>query len=422
MKWVARIVQGVLLSAAITTSALAADVKVVPGKDVLFRAIQLAQPGDRLMLGAGTYAGGVHIAKPLEILGHGDVHIKGAEVGSVIRIDAPDVVVSGLKLTGSGSDHQTIDSGVQLTSKATRAVVRGNQIEGNLYGVDVHGAQDALVEGNTIIGRQDHLMNRRGNGVYVWNAPGARVHNNTVRYGRDGVFVNSSKKNSFTNNRFEDLRFAVHYMYADDSEISGNTSIGNHLGYAIMFTSRVKITNNTSIGDREHGIMLNYANNALLEGNVVQNGGKKCLFMYNANKNVMRNNHFEGCPIGIHFTAGSERNEIVGNSFIGNRNQVKFVGSRNHVWSGNFWSDHSAYDVNGDGIADQVFRPNDTMDHILWTQPSAKLLLGSPAIQLIRWAQKEFPALLPGGVVDDKPLMVPTAKPEIAFKAGALMQ
>ncbi|WP_108881552.1 nitrous oxide reductase family maturation protein NosD [Anderseniella sp. Alg231-50] len=417
MNRMVRTVQGVLLPVLLATSAPAADIKVVPGEDALVRAIQSARPGDRLMLAAGRYAGGVFITKPLEILGDGQVHVRGPGQGSVIRIDAPDVVVSGLRLTGSGSDHQTIDSGVQLTKKATNAVVRDNLIEGNLYGVDIHGARNALVAGNTIIGRRDRLMNRRGNGVYVWNAPGAQVRDNKVRYGRDGIFVNSSKKNSFRNNRFESLRFAVHYMYADDSEVSGNVSIGNHLGYAIMFTSRIKISNNTSIGDRDHGIMLNYANSAVLEGNVVRDGGKKCLFMYNANKNVMRDNHFEGCPIGIHFTAGSERNKIVGNSFVGNQRQVKFVGSKDHIWSGNYWSDHSAYDVNGDGVADQAFRPNDTMDQILWTQPSAKLLLGSPAVQLIRWAQKEFPALLPGGVVDDRPLMTPTLAPEANFTA-----
>ncbi len=417
MKWMVQVFTGMLLSALLATSALAADVKVMPGKDALVRAIQTAQPGDRLLLAPGSYAGGLQITKSLEIHGEGLVHVRGKEQGSVIWVNAPDVVIAGLKLTGSGSEHHTIDSGVQLTKKATNAIVRDNVIEGNLYGVDVHGARNALVEGNTITGRQDRLMNRRGNGVYVWNAPGAQVRNNKVRYGRDGIFVNSSKKNTFRNNRFEDLRFAVHYMYADDSEVSGNVSVGNHLGYAIMFTSRIKISNNTSIGDREHGIMLNYANNAILEGNVVRDGGKKCLFMYNANKNIMRNNHFEGCPIAIHFTAGSERNTIVGNSFVGNQRQVKFVGSKDHTWSGNFWSDHSAFDVNGDGVADQAFRPNDTMDQILWTQPSAKLLLGSPAVQLIRWAQKEFPALLPGGVVDDKPLMTPTLRP-----TGVLMQ
>ncbi len=410
MNMMARTFFGVFLSASLLTSAQAADVSVMPGENALVRAIEAAATGDRLLLEPGRYGGGFTITKPLQILGHGKVHVLGNETGSVIRVDAADVTISGLRLEGSGSDHQGIDSGVQLTKKATNAVVRDNHIEGNLYGVDIHGAKNARVENNTIIGRRDRLMNRRGNGVYVWNAPGAQVNNNKIRYGRDGIFVNSSRKNTFKNNRFENLRFAVHYMYADDSEVSGNISIDNHLGYAIMFTSRVKVIGNTSIGDRDHGIMLNYANDALLEDNVVVDGGKKCLFMYNANKNLMRNNHFQGCPIGIHFTAGSERNQIIGNAFIGNRTQVKFVGSKDHTWSGNYWSDHSAYDVNGDGIADQAFRPNDTMDQILWTQPSAKLLLGSPAVQLIRWAQKEFPALLPGGVVDDKPLMAPTSE------------
>ena len=33
----------------------------------------------------------------------------------------------------------------------------------------------------------------------------------------------------------------------------------------------------------------------------------------------------------------------------------------------------------------------------------------SPAVQMIRWAQAQFPALLPGGVIDSRPLMAPTA-------------
>jgi hypothetical protein len=38
---------------------------------------------------------------------------------------------------------------------------------------------------------------------------------------------------------------------------------------------------------------------------------------------------------------------------------------------GNYWSDHPAFDLNGDGIADSPFRPNDLMDRILWSQPAA---------------------------------------------------
>ena len=140
------------------------------------------------------------------------------------------------------------------------------------------------------------------------------------------------------------------------------------------------------------------------------------MFIYNAHKNVLRGNLFQGCAVGVHFTAGSERNEITDNAFVGNRTQVKYVGSRWVDWSvdgrGNYWSDHAAFDLDGNGIADSAYRPNDVVDHILWTQPAAKALMGSPAIQLIRWSQSAFPALLPGGVIDRAPLMHPDLPPE----------
>lgn len=51
------------------------------------------------------------------------------------------------------------------------------------------------------------------------------------------------------------------------------------------------------------------------------------------------------------------------------------------------------------------------MDHILWCQPAAALLTGSPAVQLVRWSQSSFPAILPGGVTDSHPLMQPITIP-----------
>ena len=66
---------------------------------------------------------------------------------------------------------------------------------------------------------------------------------------------------------------------------------------------------------------------------------------------------------------------------------------------------------NGDGVADQPYRPNDLIDQVVWSYPLAKLLLNSPAVQTVRFAQARFPALLPGGVVDSAPLMAPPLVP-----------
>ncbi|MBW6506240.1 MAG: nitrous oxide reductase family maturation protein NosD [Rhodobacteraceae bacterium] len=399
------IVLVVLLGAA---PAVAIERGVPPEAGALQTAIAGAAPGDVLILAPGRHAGPVLLERPITLDGRGVAQIVGAGEGSVITITGTDITVRGLEISGSGSSHSTIDSGVQLGKDAERVTVEGNRILGNLHGVDVHGARDSIVRGNTIIGRRDSRMNDRGNGVYVWDAPGTLIEGNSIRYGRDGIFSNVSRDSIYRGNILRDLRFAVHYMYTDRSEVSGNVSIGNHLGFALMYSSNITVRDNISLADRDHGLMLNFTKNSEITGNFVQ-GADKCTFIYNAHRNQITGNRFEDCEIGIHFTAGSERNDIADNAFIANRTQVKYVGTRDVEWSaggrGNYWSDHAAFDLGGDGIADTAFRPNDLMDHILWTQPAAALLLGSPAVQLVRWSQQSFPALLPGGVVDSHPLM-----------------
>ncbi len=411
-----------LLSLMFALPLWAAERLVAPGQGTLADAIAGAAPGDVLFLQPGRHLGAVVIDRPLTVTGTVDAIIDGMGKGTVVTIDASDVTVKNLTVTGSGLNGQDLDAGIKILKKADRAVVENNQVLGNLHGIDVHGGRDAQVRGNTVEGTRTPRMNDRGNGIYVWNSPGTMIEGNSVRWGRDGIFSNTSRKGTYRNNLFRDLRFAVHYMYTNDSEVSGNVSIGNHLGFAIMFSNNVILKDNLSLSDISHGVLLNFANNADVSGNLVRGGTDRCTFIYNSHKNLIYGNRFEGCNIGVHFTAGSERNVMTGNAFVGNRTQVKYVGTRDIEWSfegrGNYWSDHASFDLGGDGIADSVFRPNDLMDHILWSQPAAALLTGAPAVQLIRWAQSSFPATLPGGVVDSAPLMTaPTVAVPSRYRA-----
>jgi nitrous oxidase accessory protein len=404
-------VLALVMAGVYSTGAQAAERQVQPGRGALAQAIKTAEAGDTLRLGSGIFAGSVVVDRALTIQGITGTRIQGDGGGSVITVAASDVTLRGLEITGSGSSNDTLDAAIKLVKGWRGAIVERNTLTGNLVGIDVHGATDARLIDNVITGRRDKRMNDRGNGIYVWNAPGLIVQGNDIRYGRDGIFVNTSKRDIFRDNRFRDLRFAVHYMYTHDSVVSGNISIGNHLGYAVMFSDRVKITGNVSLDDRDYGIMLNYTNKSEISGNLIERTADRCIFIYNAQKNRITGNRLERCGVGIHFTAGSERNAVSGNAFIGNRTQVKYVGTKWVDWSadgrGNYWSNFAAYDLNGDGVAEGVFRPNDAVDRVLWTQPAARLLLGSPAVQLVRWSQAAFPALLPGGVVDSHPLMRP---------------
>lgn len=393
---------------------LATEWQVIPGKDTLQTAINSAQEGDELILSSGTYLGSIDINKSIRILGNGDSVVDGQAMGHVITVSAPDVVISGLYIQNSGTNLVKEDSGIFVTDAGDRSRIESNHLENNQIGIYLKGPESALISNNVIIGSQHHRMNDRGNGVYLWNSAGSIVENNKIRYGRDGIFVTSSNHNTFRNNHISDLRFAVHYMYTHDSEISNNFSVNNHVGYALMFSDRIMAKNNQSSGDRERGLFFNFANYSIIDGNRVS-GSEKCVFIYNANYNQIMNNSFEECNIGIHFTAGSERNEIYSNAFLNNQSQVKYVGTRYIEWSrngrGNYWSDNTTFDIDNDGIADQPYKPNDLVDQIIWRHPLAKLLMNSPAVQIIKWAQSEFPGLHPGGVNDSAPLMEPPGYP-----------
>ena len=444
-----------IFAAGLTLPAWAERIAVGSGDNTQI-AVDMAAEGDVIVLKRGEHRGPIRVTRKVTIEGEPGATLVGSGKGSVVTVSAPGAAVRGLTIRGSGTNLEKMDAGVFVEKTATGAVVEGNRIEGNLYGIYLHGAENSVARGNTIIGIEEGRLNEAGNGISVWNATGAKILDNDVRFGRDGIYVITSRRNVFSGNRFRDLRFAIHYMYTNDSEITHNVSINNAVGFALMFSSRLKITGNVSDGDRDHGFLFNYANGSQISGNMVMGrlqaaerwtnagtrgkddkehglpasdasevaqgsdarpGPTKCVFIYNANQNRFRDNWFEGCEIGIHFTAGSERNEMVGNAFIRNRNQVKYVSTRYLDWSkdgrGNYWSDNPAFDLNGDGLGDSAYRPNDLVDKVLWTAPQAKVLMNSPAVQVIRWAQAQFPALLPGGVVDSRPLMAPPPRPKM---------
>ena len=396
--------------------AAAAVIDVSPG-DGLQAAILAAGPGDTLRLAAGLHRGAVRIDRPLTLEGAPGAVVDAGGKGQVIRVSAPDVTVRGLVVHGSGTSLADMDAGIFLDKAALRALVEDNLVEGDLIGIDAWGSKDAVIRNNRVAGRADLRRSERGNDIQLWNATGTVVEGNDLSAGRDGIFVNISRNIVFRGNRFRDVRFAIHYMYTNNSEVSGNVSVGNDVGYAIMYSDKLVIRDNVSDGDRDHGFLFNFANDSEISGNVVR-GGDKCVFIYNANKNRFHGNRFEGCAIGIHFTAGSERNVIDDNAFIGNRTQVMYVGTRSLDWSsagrGNYWSDNPAFDLDGDGIADTAYRPNDVIDQVVWRYPQAKLLLNSPATQVVRWAQSQFPAIHPGGVIDSAPLMAPPDVPAAA--------
>lgn len=397
-----------LAASLLALPAHAATVQVRPGQD-LQAAIAAAAPGDTVEVQRGVYRVNLRIDKPLTLRGIGRPTLTGGETGDTIRVTAPGVTIEDLIVRDSGSSLKEQNAGIYLYPGAHRAVVRRCDLTYNLFGMWIEKANDVLIEGNLITGKRDYNSSQRGNGIQLYNTHRARIVGNHISFVRDALYVDVSHNAVFRGNRLHHSRYGTHYMNAWDNLWEGNDSWANRAGLALMEVRRITVRNNRAWDNADHGIMLRTIEDSVIENNVVA-GNQRGFFIYDAEYNTLRGNLVTRNTIGVHLSAGSKNNVIEGNDFIGNREQVRYVGARDQRWgaeSGNHWSNYLGWDRDGDGVGDVPYEANDVVDRLAWRHPALRLLLASPAVQALRLVGQQFPVLRVPTVVDPKPRMRP---------------
>jgi nitrous oxidase accessory protein len=386
----------------------AAVLTVAPGQSI-GAAIAAAKPGDTVRVARGAYAGHLLIDKALTLQGIDRPSIDGHGSGDVIRVRAADVTIRGFVIRDSGSDLGAQNAGVYVEPGADRVWVADCALAYNLFGVWLENVSDARVSGNTITGKRDLLSAARGNGIQVYNTRGAQILDNEISFARDGIYVDVSRDATFRGNKIHHLRYGTHYMNTNHSVWENNQSYLNRGGLALMEVRNLTVRHNVAWGNSDHGIMLRTIQDSVIEDNVVAGNGRG-FFIYDAEYNTVRRNLVIGNRIGVHLTAGSANNQVDGNDFIGNREQIKYVAARDVEWGraeGNYWSNYSGWDQNGDGRGDIAYEANDVVDRLHWQYPLIKLLLTSPAVQSLRFVARQFPLLRAPSIVDRHPRMRP---------------
>ena len=381
----------------------------------------------RWHLPAGEYRGSFSVDQPMHIVCAPGAVFQALGQGNGVIVSAPDVSLEGCTFLDWGHDLTAMNSAVFLQPKARGAVIRGNRMQGQGFGIWVDSTRDVSLIDNRIQGDPQMRSQDRGNGIHLYAVRGARVIGNHVRDARDGIYIDTSNGNLLQGKTLEDLRYGVHYMFANDNQVLDNITRRTRTGYALMQSRKLTVTGNRSEQDQNYGILMNYITYSTLRDNFVTDvrdgstgdtmiaGAEgKALFIYNSLFNSIEHNHFERSAVGIHLTAGSEDNRIADNAFIGNQRQVKYVATRLQEWSldgrGNYWSDYLGWDRNNDGLGDIAYEPNDNVDRLLWLYPQVRLLMNSPGIELLRWVQRAFPVMKSPGVMDSHPLMKPTTE------------
>ncbi len=399
---------GALLAWLPCAAVTAATWQVQPGQAIQ-PVLDRAAAGDVVEVARGHYSANLVLAKPLTLRGIDRPTLSGGERGDTIRVQATDVTIEGLIVTDSGADLTAQNAGIYIQPGAHRAVVRRCDLVHNLFGLWIEKANDVRVEDNLIVGKRDLASTQRGNGVQLYNTERARIIGNRIGFVRDALYVDVSHHAEFRRNVLHHSRYGTHYMNSYHNLWQDNDSYYNRGGLALMEVRDQVVRNNRAWGNSDHGIMLRSLQDSVIEGNVVA-GNARGFFIYDVEYAQLVNNLVVDNQVGVHLSAGSTRNVVDGNDFIGNREQVRYIGARDETWGGargNHWSNYLGWDRDGNGRGDIPYEANDLVDRLVWRYPLVKLLLASPAVQALRLVARQFPLLRVPSVVDPQPRMRP---------------
>jgi len=408
-----------LAAALLLAAAAHGETRTVDPAADLSAALAAAAPGDTIVVRGGVHEGRFVLDRPVTLVGEGWPRLEAGYRGDVLLVKADDVEVRGFEVARSGSDMMVSDAGIKVQGKRARII--GNRLTDNLFGVYLRSSVGALVEGNTIRGRERDGIGLRGAGVHFYDARDNVVRRNRVSDVRDGVYFDHSDGNRVEENEFFDLRYGVHYMFCKDNTFTGNTFRDSMGGAAVMYTEHVVFRDNRMIDNRKgpnaFGLLMKDCLDSVAEHNAIVNNARG-LFLDNSHRNVIRRNLVAWNDVGVMLYASALENRFSENDFIGNLSTVLTVGRAEADWSpdgkGNYYSDYTGYDLDGDGKGDVEYRLQDAFEYLVGNRPLLRIFLESAAADALAAAEKSFPILPTSDLRDRAPYLRPVSGVSVA--------
>jgi nitrous oxidase accessory protein len=155
------------------------------------------------------------------------------------------------------------------------------------------------------------------------------------------------------------------------------------------------------------GLLLQACTDVIAEDNLIADNARG-IFLEGSNDVTIRGNAIAVSDVAVVLFASTLHAAFIGNSFIGNLAPLSLVGRRTDAdFTGNYWSDHTSLDLDGDGRADTPYRLSSLFDHFRGNVAAADLFSRSLSAAAIGAAEHALPVLEPVSVVDPSPLARP---------------
>lgn len=367
-----------------------------------FQALVDAAPaGSVLKVPPGNYAGPVVVKKPLVIDGEGKVTIDAGDRGTVFSLETDGAVLRGLHLTGSGANHDTDDSCLDV--RGHNNVIENLTIDNCLFGIDLKQSSNNIVRGNRISSKPFDL-GIRGDGIRLWYSNNNLIENNLVTDSRDNVAW-YSHRNIYRGNEGRRSRYSIHFMFANNNIVENNRFYDNAVGIYFMYMEGGGARNNIiSHATGAAGMALGFkeASDIFIENNEIiysAVGVGSDLSPFQPNTTIrFKGNRFAYNGIAVQLTSELGGNFLDDNIFEGNLTDIYQAGrgqGDKNTWRGNYFDTYQGFDKDGDGYGDTPHEEYAYADQIWMETPPARFFKTSPVLELLDFLERLAPITSP---------------------------
>lgn len=354
-------------------------------------AVDVACPGDVVLVLSGTYPESVIIDLPLHLIG-ANVDPDWYALGVNVSMEDPPLIVStiapGITVT---SDNVTIESfqiaggGIFLDHVGNASVSYNSISPAGVPGIDLEGTQESRIWDNEVVGGTHGISLRAGSnnneigsgntisgtdvGVWVGEASSDnRIKMNMIDGGDSGLVLDNAPRSFVDHNVMAGQTGSSIQMGTSDlSEIVLNTLGGAPIALSIADSSDVVVLDNHLTAENDAISLQNVVSVRLSGNSLISNTGSGIRLMSGTLTTAnVTGNTFVGSPSAIR-SEGSVDIQIEDNKFGGGFEAVWISGASSAVVTGNSFQGQSVSSVSVLGTTGAIVEDNEFFGGLGWS-------------------------------------------------------